>query len=133
MYFAFKPYIHGIEQAFSDLEPVFQSLNTMLILLGLSISFASLQDTKKTNFKFEKKLLSTPKYTKTVIIAVLIVTLLMFIYGILAFLIKDNENVSEITNLLSEMAVGCIVMGIGLIAYMKFIIEVIENHQPNKA
>ena len=54
LYFALKPYLQGMEQLKQNPDFISQTLNTVLIFMGLSVSFSSLQDTSKTQNKVSK-------------------------------------------------------------------------------
>ena len=52
MYFAIKPYTYIFEAGMENQDKMFADLNSLLIFMGLGISFSTLQDTTKTQNKF---------------------------------------------------------------------------------
>jgi hypothetical protein len=100
-------------------------LNYSLILYGISVSFATLQDTKKTSLKFEKKIWENPKKGKIVIIIVSILIFSLLAFGIFGYFITSNK-------IMKEVSFGIIVLGIGFIGLLKTALEIFENHRTNK-
>lgn len=80
LYFAFKPYFFGFDQLKEKPELVFENLNSLLIFMGLAVSFSSLQDTTKTQNKFSEKIWRSPKKGKIMIgvISAMIIYFLFF-------------------------------------------------------
>ncbi|QVY66814.1 hypothetical protein [Polaribacter sp. Q13] len=115
LYFTFKSNSNGFN---------LQALNNMLIFMGLAISFASLQDTKKVSLKFDKKIWENPKLGKIFIRYLIIITLLIFVFGIFGYFISDNKNIKEVS-------FGIIIFGVGLIGMLKTGMEILENHIKN--
>ena len=70
LYFALIPYLQGMEQVKQNPDFISQSLNTVLIFMGLSVSFSSLQDTSKTQNKVSKKIWQDPKKGKIMIVLI---------------------------------------------------------------
>ena len=57
MYFAIKPYTYIFEVGVNNQDKMFADLNSLLIFMGLGISFSTLQDTSKTQNKFSLKIM----------------------------------------------------------------------------
>ena len=71
MYFAFKPYLYGLDYLKDNPEVMFDNLNSVLIFMGLGISFSSLQDTSKTQNELSKKIWQNPRKGKIAIIIII--------------------------------------------------------------
>lgn len=125
LYFAFSPYFSGIEALRENPDLLFQNLNSVLIFLGLGVSFSSLQDTSKTQNKFSKDIWEDPKKGK---IAIIIMTILIFwilIMGSIGYVFVD-------TGILKDLSAGFIVLGLGMFGFLKAAVEMFENHRKDK-
>jgi len=109
----------------SNGNPDWTKLNYSLILFGITISFATLQDTKKVSLKFEKTIWKNPKKGKIVIIVIAILIFSTLAYGIFGYFLASNK-------IIKEVSFGLIVLGIGFIGMLKTAIEVFENHRMDK-
>jgi hypothetical protein len=118
--FAFRPYFYFSQpELFADIY--FSSINNMLILMGIGISFSTLQDVTKTQNKFSRKIYENPKKARVFLRILAVFTALVLLFGvILYFLVTDSR--------LKELSVGAIVLGIGLIGMLKVGIEMAEYH-----
>lgn len=126
MYFSMKPYLNGFDYMKENFNSVIKDYNYVLIFMGLTISFSTLQDTTKTSLKFEKKIWENPKKGKLFVIMISILTFISISFGIFGYFISTNENVQEIS-------FGSIVLGIGLLGFLKTAVEVFENHRIDKS
>ncbi|MBB6461978.1 hypothetical protein [Flammeovirga kamogawensis] len=125
LYFVVSPYFNGIEQIKCNPNLIFKSLNLMLIFMGLAISFSTLQDTNRTQNKFSKRIWESPNKGKIALVYLCILCAFLIIYGLYVFF--NNNN-----NVLNEISVGMIVLGIGMIGMLKTAIEMFENHRKDK-
>src|SRR5690606_12653270 len=83
-YYSFKPFMNNFEINWND-------YNNVLIFAGLGISFSTLQDTKKTQNKFSKKVWENPKHGKTALIVISIVTFFFLVLGTIGlFALEDH-------------------------------------------
>jgi len=126
VYFSIKPYLNGMEYLSNNQDILFKNYNYFLIFLGLGISFSTLQDTTKTSINFEKKIWENPKKGRNFIILLSLTILLVLAYGIFGYFITNNEKIKE-------LSFGAIVLGIGLIGFLKTAIEVFDNHRKDKS
>jgi len=102
-----------------------EDYNTFLIFLGLGFSVSTLQDTTKTQTKLDKIIMESPKKGKYFLVLTSIMTFAIIFYGIFGYVISENEKITE-------LSVGFIVLGIGLISLLKTGIEMFENHRKDK-
>lgn len=116
--FALMPYIEGFDQALFY-------LNYTLVFLGLGISFSTLQDTTKTQNKISLRIWQDPAKARVLISGYSIITLLTIIVGIIGMFSAPDR-------VLSEISLGLIVLGIGMLGMLKSMIEMFENHRKDK-
>lgn len=124
LYFLFKPFFHGFNYAFSNPEFLFKTYNNMLIFYGLTLSFASMQDSTKTSLRYEKKIWQNPKKARIIITSTIFTMIIFFIAGILGFIVKESA--------IKEFSYGSLILAIGLLGYLKFQIEMYEHHKKVK-
>lgn len=124
-YFALSPYMMGMEKLRENPDLIFENLNNLLIFMGLAVSFSSLQDTTKTQNNFSKKIWENPKKGKITIITMSVMILLILIMGLIGYLNANN-------GILKNLAVGLIILGLGMFGFLKAAIEMFENHRKDK-
>lgn len=124
-YFALSPYMMGMEKLRENPDLIFENLNNLLIFMGLAVSFSSLQDTTKTQNNFSKKIWENPKNGKITIITMSVMIMLILIMGLIGYLNVNN-------GILKNLAVGLIVLGLGMFGFLKATIEMFENHRKDK-
>lgn len=56
LFLVVKPFFKGFDYLSSNPETLFRTYNYALLFFGLTLSFASLQDSRKTSLKYEKKI-----------------------------------------------------------------------------
>ncbi|MFT5915200.1 MAG: magnesium-transporting ATPase (P-type) [Flammeovirgaceae bacterium] len=122
LFFSFKPYLNGIKPIIDNPFVLLESYNYVLIFMGLGVSFATLQDTTKTQNDFSKKIWQNPKKGKMMITLICFLVFIFLAYGLFGYFITDNQKVREVS-------FGSIVFGIGLIGFLKTALEVFENHR----
>ena len=106
-------------------EADWNQLNNMLIIMGLSISFSTLQDTSKVQNMLSKKVWQSPRKGKAFIIGLSMAILLTITIGLFFYF-------NTIDSALKEVSLGLIVFSIGLIGLLKSAIEMFENHRRDK-
>lgn len=115
LFYAYKPLIFGMDNFWKD-------INTMLIFMGLAISFSTLQDTTKVQNKLSEKVWKNQKYANYFLVYLAIMTFLILGFGVFGYFFSTNENIQEV-------AFGAFVLGIGLIGLLKMAIEMAEYQQ----
>jgi hypothetical protein len=115
------PFVVSLSRGDAD----WTKLNYSLIFFGITVSFAALQDTKKTSLKFEKRIWKNPKKGKIAIIAIAFLVFSLLTFGIFGYFLASNT-------IFQEVSFGIIVLGIGFIGILKSAIEVYENHRETK-
>ncbi len=125
LFFSIKPYLSGFEYVANNFDALLKDYNYVLIFAGLSISFSTLQDTSKTQNNLSKKIWENPKKGKIMIMLISGLVIVALGYGVFGYFITENEKIKE-------LSFGAIVLGIGLIGFLKTAIEVFENHRNDK-
>jgi hypothetical protein len=125
IYFALEPYLNGFFDSADKMNLTLDSINNMMIFLGLGISFSSLQDTTKTSLKFEKKIWENPKKGIWIIALIILLSFSTLAFGVFGYFITENDQIKEVS-------FGAIVLGVGLIGFLKTGIEVFDNHRKDK-
>ncbi len=120
-FYFYLPFIKSISQGELD----FKNLDYFLILLGVGLSFSTLQDTTKTQNKLSKRIWQNPKAGKTFLFILAALTFSLIFSGIV-FLFVPIESA------LKHVAAGITVLGIGLLGLLKAAIEMFENHRLDK-
>ena len=72
-----------------------------------------------------KKVWENPKKGTTTILVLSIVVLLVLSFGIFGYFVSTNSKIEE-------LAFGAIVLGVGLIGFLKTALEAFENHRLDK-
>ena len=107
-------------------QPVDWSLlNQVLILMGVALSFSTLQDTRTTQNKMSKKIWQDPRKGKAFLWVIAVMALLFIVTGLLGLLLFDADQTESV-------AVGLTVLGIGMLGMLKAAIEMFENHRLDK-
>jgi len=114
LYFFYKPIFFGKETMWAD-------MNNGLVLMGLAISFSTLQDHTKTQNKLSQRVYENPKYARYFIIYLFVLTLGILGFGIYGYFFATNENIKE-------LSFGAIVFGIGMIGFVKVALEMAAYH-----
>lgn len=118
LYFAVRPYIAGF-------DTLWDSLNSLLIFMGLGISFSTLQDTTKTQNEVSRRIWEDPKKGKRFITFMSVATLLFIILGLFGYFFSN-------LSVLQELSFGLIVLGIGFMGMVKSAVEMFEYHRKDK-
>ncbi len=127
VFFSIKPFWSGFENISSNPEYFFSIYNNALIFFGVAISFSTLQDPNKLSLKFEKKIYKNPKKGKLYIALTIILVFIFFVYGFIGYF-----GLLEKSNIITEFSYGSIILGVGLIGYLKLQIEIFDSHRQNK-
>lgn len=122
LYFVFSPYFSGLEITDEKIETIISSINKMMIAMGLALTFASLQDTQKLSLKVEKYIWAKPFWAKVTVGGIGLMTLLTTLAGLIGYIFATNE-------VARELSFGAIVLGIGMIGFLKTAWEVYENQK----
>lgn len=103
-------------------QPDWESLNHVLILFGVSLSFSTLQDTTTTQNKISKKIWQHPTKGKVALVIIAIMAFGFMVAGLVALMWFKADHSQTV-------AVGVTVLGIGLLGVLKAAIEMFEHHR----
>lgn len=106
-------------------EPNLELLDKFLIMLGVSLSFSTMQDTTKTQNKLSKRVWESPRAGKVFLAVLGVFTLILIVAGLVLLLLP-------VTSVFGEIAVGILLLGLGLLGLMQSAIEMFENHRRDK-
>lgn len=116
--FIFRPYFEGFDS-------FWQNFNQALIFAGLGISFSTLQDTRKTQNNFSKKIWESPSKGKVALAVIFLIATGFMAFGLYGLHVSQND-------ILREISFGILVLGIGYVGILKSAIEMFENHRKDK-
>lgn len=125
LYFAFKPYLSGLDQLKDNPEIIFKNLNSLLIFMGLAVSFSSLQDPSKTQNEVSRKIWEDPKKGKVMIMVMCFSIFAFLTMGLIGYYFTE-------VGVLKDLSIGIIVLGLGMFGILKTAIEMFENHRKDK-
>lgn len=118
LYYALSPY-------WNDFQVNFKNIDRLLIFMGLSISFSTLQDTQKTQNKLSLKVWQSPRKGKLFLALICLSMLVCFAIGLVGYLMTEDHMIKEISS-------GLIILGIGMVGLLKAATEMFENHRRDK-
>lgn len=107
---------------FTGFDTFWASVNKALIFAGLGISFSTLQDTRKTQNNFSKKIWQDPKKGRRALTMIAVTALGLLCFGMYGFL-TAREGIAK------EVAFGTLMLGISYIGLLKAAIEMHEHHR----
>lgn len=103
-------------------ESVLSYFNKSFVFLGLGISFSSLQDITKTQNKFSKRIWENRKKGRIVLIIMTVFTLGLIILGLIGTFSSSDSKMKEVST-------GYLMLGLGMIGFLKSAIEMREHHK----
>lgn len=115
LYFSFRPIL-------TNLVTIWVDYNKALMLMGIAISFSTLQDTQKTQNQLSKRVFENPKYANIFLVVICVQILVFTSFGIFGFFVSENAAIKEV-------AFGLILFGMGLVGLLKSAVEMAENHR----
>ena len=125
LFFALRPYFSGLETIKQNPDLYFENLNSMLIFMGLGVSFASLQDITKTQNKLTRKIYEDPKKGRLFILMIILMIGFVLGSGLVGFFSNNDKTINE-------LSVGLIVLGLGMFGFLKAGVEMFEYHRSDK-
>lgn len=107
---------------FAGFGTFWTSVNSALVFMGLGISFSTLQDTRKTQNNFSKKIWQNPR-KGMVMLGVIAGTTLFFLgLGMVGFLTTRP-------GIIKEVSFGTLMLGLGYLGLLKSAVEMHDNHR----
>ncbi len=120
LFYSFKPIYDRI--AFSNTDTYLSCMNNALMFIGIGVSFSALQDSTKTQNNFSKRIWQNKKKGA---IALYIITLM----AVLSFVGGGVGYYFAVSSVLEEIAVGLLVLGIGLLGLLSVAINMYKYQQ----
>ena len=109
------PYIAGFDRFWS-------AVNSSLVFFGLAISFSTLQDTRKTQNNFSKKIWENSRKGMIALVAIAVTTALFLVLGMVGFLMTQP-------GIIKEVSFGTLMLGLGYVGLLKSAVEMHEHHR----
>ncbi len=103
-------------------SPDWGHLNTALVFYGIAISVSTLQDTTTTQNEISRKVWESPTGGKIFLGVIGVMVVVFLTVGLIGF-VRVEEDI------LKDVSVGLIVIGIGLTGILKAAGEMFENHR----
>jgi len=120
LFYSFKPIYDRI--AFGNMDTYLSCMNNALMFIGIGVSFSALQDSTKTQNNFSKRIWQDKKKG---VIALYIITLM----AVLSFIGGGVGYYFAVSSVLEEIAVGLLVLGIGLLGLLSVAINMYKYQQ----
>jgi hypothetical protein len=110
----YKPFFTGFDSMWND-------YNYGLIFMGLGFSFATLQDTTKTQNEFSKKIYKNPVWSRRFLIYIMVLVIVFIVGGLYALFASETE-------IINSLSYGLLSVGVGLLGVLKSAGEMAQYH-----
>lgn len=100
-------------------------INSMLVYMGIAISFSTLQDTRKTQNAISLRVWQNPTQGRLFLAMMGISTLVFMALGLVGMSLVNDSVIKEI-------AFGSVVLGIGMLGLTKAAAEMFEHHRTDR-
>jgi hypothetical protein len=107
------------------MEGMLDAYNSMLLYAGVGVGMSSLQDPTKTQNKASRKVWESPRKGRVVLGVIALQALLPIVLGLLGAALVDSTA-------LSQLSLGMVAFGLGMIGLLKTAIEMREHHRLDK-
>ncbi|MNN78845.1 hypothetical protein D3C81_1954370 [compost metagenome] len=107
------------------MEGMLDAYNSALLYAGVGIGMASLQDPTKTQNKVSRKVWEDPRKGRFMLWLITLQTLVPTVLGLLGAALADSTA-------LSQLSLGLVAFGLGMIGLLKTAIEMREHHRLDK-
>ena len=110
---------------FKGLDGMLDAFNSALLYAGVGVGMSSLQDPAKTQNKMSKRVWEDPRKGGVMLWLISAQALLPIVLGLLGTALAP-------TTALSQLALGMVAFGLGMIGLLKTAIEMREHHRLDK-
>lgn len=110
---------------FNGMQGMLDAYNSALLYAGVGIGMASLQDPTKTQNKVSRKVWEDPRKGRFMLWLITLQTLVPTVLGLLGAALADSTA-------LSQLSLGLVAFGLGMIGLLKTAIEMREHHRLDK-
>lgn len=97
-------------------------INSMLVYMGIAISFSTLQDTQKTQNALSLRVWQNPTQGRFFLAVLGLSTLTFMVLGLVGMTLVQESVIKEV-------AFGMVVLGIGMLGMTKAASEMFEHHR----
>lgn len=97
-------------------------VNTSLMFIGISMSFSTLQDPRKTQNKLSLQVWSDPKKGKAMLFMMAITSISLILFSMTALLLFPDS-------VLAELSFGILTLGIAYMGVLRVAIDMFEHHR----
>jgi magnesium-transporting ATPase (P-type) len=115
VFFCYRP-------LFANLDALWVDMNLGLVFMGIGVSFATLQDTTKTQNNLSKRIFMNPRYTRWFMITAIGLVIFFLGFGLLGLLALADGP-------LHDLGYGLVSLGVGFVGLIKGAAEIAENLQ----
>lgn len=110
---------------FNGMEGALDAYNSALLYAGVGVGMSSLQDPSKTQNTMSKKVWQDPRKGGLMLWLISAQALLPIVLGLVGTVLATNTA-------LSQLALGLVAFGLGMIGLLKTAIEMREHHRLDK-
>ena len=110
---------------FNSMDGIFDAYNSALLYAGVGVGMSSLQDPSRTQNKISKRVWEDPRKGGVLLGLISVQALLPIVLGLLGAALAP-------TAALSQLSLGLVAFGLGMIGLLKTAIEMREHHRLDK-
>jgi len=118
-------FAYAARPLFTGMEGMLDAYNNALLYAGVGVGMSSLQDPAKTQNKMSKKVWQDPRKGRLLLWLISAQALLPIVLGLVGAALATNTA-------LSQLALGLVAFGLGMIGLLKTAIEMREHHRLDK-
>ena len=118
-------FAYAARPLFNGMDGILDAYNSALLYAGVGVGMSSLQDPAKTQNKMSKKVWEDPRKGGLMLWLISAQALLPIVLGLLGAALAP-------TTALSQLALGLVAFGLGMIGLLKTAIEMREHHRLDK-
>ena len=118
-------FAYAARPLFNGMDGMLDAYNSALLYAGVGVGMSSLQDPAKTQNKMSKKVWEDPRKGGLMLWLISAQALLPIVLGLLGTALAP-------TMALSQLALGLVAFGLGMIGLLKTAIEMREHHRLDK-
>ncbi len=107
---------------FNGMEGMLEAYNNGLLYAGVGVGLSSLQDPTKTQNKVSRRVWEDPGKGRLLLMLLAMQALLPIVLGLLGAMLADSAA-------LSQMSLGLVAFGLGMLGLLKTAIEMREHHR----
>lgn len=118
-------FAYAARPLFNSMAGILDAYNSALLYAGVGVGMSSLQDPSRTQNKMSKKVWEDPRKGSLMLWLISAQALLPIVLGLLGAALAP-------TTALSQLALGLVAFGLGMIGLLKTAIEMREHHRLDK-